>query len=429
MTVKCALEQSKLPSATRPRWRIPLAGFLLALSGGFSYAWGVLVTPLIDRFGWTMAETNLPFTTYLVFYALAMVPAGRLQDRLGPRRVSVVGAALFFVAYGLAAFVGFVPYPWWLLVTYGLIGGTACGLTYACIVPPNRKWFPDKPGFAVATALMGFGLAALVVAPLKSEFLLPALGIEGTFLFIGGVTLMISLFAARMLENPPDRWLPQSWEPTNAVNRHKLAKQEFTPRAMLGTSTFRMVWLAFSLVISGGLMSIVLIPTYGRSIGLAPTEAALAVSIYAIFNGFGRPVAGYLADRYGIIRVLMVTYFIQTVILLTFPMFAVTLTTLFLASALLGWGFAVTLGLFPVLTSTFFGVKHLGVNYGLVFTAYGVGALTPALGSWIVDVTGSYAPAFTAAGILAGVGLVFCIVMNARTIGKNSQADLEKTVP
>lgn len=399
------------PPAAWTRWRIPFAGFLLGLMGGFSYAWGVMVVPKMERFGWTKAEATLPFTVYMVVLALVMVPAGWMQDRWGPRNVAATGAVLFFVAYGLAALVGYFPQAWWLVFSYGLIGGTACGLTYACIVPPARKWFPDQPGLAVSTAVMGFGLAALALAPVKSEYLLPVHGIEGTFLIIGSLTLVVCLWAARMLENPPEGWRPCGWEPPVTTCGTTQAKREYTPEEIWGTAKFWMTWLTLGSVIAGGLMSIGLIPAFGLSVGLSSAEAAVAISIFAAFNGLGRPVAGFMADRYGIMRVMIATYCLQTAVLLIFPVFAVTLPTLYLASALLGWGFAVTLGLFPVLTAACFGIKHLGSNYGLVFTAFGLGAFAPFLGSWTFGLTGSYVPAFTAAGVLAGVGVILCAVM------------------
>ncbi len=88
--------------------------------------------------------------------------------------------------------------------------------------------------------------------------------------------------------------------------------------------------------------------------------------------------------------------------------------TLYIAAAFLGWGFAVTLALFPTLTSICFGTRHLGVNYGLVFTAFGVGALAPSIGSWMFDITGSYTPAFVSAGVLAGIASVLCVVLKKK---------------
>lgn len=175
------------------------------------------------------------------------------------------------------------------------------------------------------------------------------------------------------------------------------------------------MWLAMALVCAGGLICIGLIPSYGNLIlGLTPTKAALAISIFAGFNGFGRPVAGFLGDKFGIVWVMILTYIIQTITFLFFHIFAVSSPTLYIASALLGWGYAVTLALFPTLTSICFGVKHLGINYGIVITAFGIGGLAPAVGSRIFDVTGSYTPAFLSAGIMAGIGMVLCVVLKKK---------------
>jgi OFA family oxalate/formate antiporter-like MFS transporter len=407
------LKPSAFAGAPTPRWHIVLAGFLLALMGGMSYAWGVLVLPLMARFGWSKAEAALPFTVFLVVFALAMVPAGRLQDRLGPRVVATAGALLYFVAYAGAALIGQVHSVWWLVASYGVAGGAACALTYACIAPPARKWFPDKPALAVSTAVMGFGLAALVLAPFKSEYLIVVHGIEGTFLVIGAATLVVDLLAARLLANPPEGWSPPGASPTATAG----PALDLAPSQMARTARFWIIWLAFAAVISGGLVAIGLIPAYGRTIGLDSAQAALAISVFAAFNGFGRPLGGLLADRHGVLPVMLATYAVQAAVLLGFAQYAQTLPALYAAAALLGWSFAVTLGLFPVLTSSCFGVRHLGANYGLVFTAFGAGALVPLWASWLHDRSGSYGPAFFAAGVLAVLGLVSCIVLRGMLRG------------
>lgn len=397
------------------RWRIPFAGFLLALMGGISYAWGVFVNPMKERFGWTTAEATLPFTVFMMVFALIMIPAGRFQDRIGPRKVSAVGAMLFFVAYSLASLVGTFPYSHWLIFTYGIIGGTACALTYACVAPPARKWFPDKPGLAISFGVMGFGLAALVFAPLKADYLIPDHGIEKTFFIIAVITSVVCFFAAWLIQNPPDGWNPPGWEHGKGTSKTTRVRQESTPREVIKSSIFWLIWVIFALVITGGFIALGLIPAYGEQIvGLTPVEAAIAISIFAGFNGFGRPLAGYLSDRFGVMWVMIVTYLIQATTLLFFHAFAVTLWTLYIAAALLGWGYAVILALFPTLTSICFGTKHMGVNYGLVFTAFGIGALASAGGSWIHDITGTFTPAFVSAGIMAGVAAVLCILLKKR---------------
>jgi OFA family oxalate/formate antiporter-like MFS transporter len=407
-----SLRESEVPNAAaKTRWTVPLAGFLLGLMGGMSYTWGVYVRPLADRFGWTTAVSTLPFTVFMIVFAIVMVPAGKLQDRLGPRRIAGAGALLFFIAYGLAALVGRFPYAWWLITSYGVLGGIACGLTYACVAPPVRKWYPDRPAFAVSLSVMGFGLAALVFAPFKAAVLIPRFGIEGTLLMDALMTAAVSLVATGMLRNPPAGYTV----PISSSVRARQAAQEFAPREMMRTSVFWLLWTTFALVVAGGLMSIGLIPSYGKLIlQLTPANAALATSVFAGFNGFGRPLAGYLGDRLGSARVMIVTCVIQAATFLLFTTFAVNRTTLYVASALLGWGFAATLALFPAMTSASFGTRHLGMNYGLVFTAFGVGALAPTIGALVYDATGSYVSVFASAGVLAALAMVLFVVLNKR---------------
>lgn len=397
------------------RWSIPFAGFLLAFMAGLAYAWGAFVVPIVDRFGWTTAEAALPFTIFFVVFALVMVPAGRFQDVVGPRKTAAIGTLLFILAYGLAALVDRFPYPWWLMATYGVIGGVGAGTIYACVVPPVRKWFPDRPAFAISCAVMGVGLAGVIVAPLKAEHFIPVYGIEGTLLIIGAATLVVSLFAAWLIRNPPDGWEPSGWNRDKEAKQTKIISHESTPRDLIRSPVFWIMWLTFGMVIAGGMMCAAIIPAFGELIlRLTAVEAAGAIAVFAGFNGFGRPIAGLLGDRFGVMWVMIITYAIQAITLLSFHLFAVDLLTLYIAAALVGWGLAVTLAVFPALTASYFGTKHLGVNYGMVFTALAFGALMPTVSAAIYDATGSFAPAFISAGVMAGIGSILCVALKKK---------------
>lgn len=176
------------------------------------------------------------------------------------------------------------------------------------------------------------------------------------------------------------------------------------------TPLFYEIWGSFALVMVGGLMAIGLLKPYGQvALGLPAGQAAWAMSLFALANGLGRPLAGYLGDRFGPLWVMSVTFALQTLVFLTFPLVAVTVPTYYGASALLGWGYAVTLALFPAVTAWCFGPKNLGTNYGLVFTAFGMGAVGSVLGSWLFDRTGSYTPAFLLAGSAAGLSFLLTL--------------------
>src|SRR6056297_2243148 len=191
----------------RERWVVLFGGFLLSLMGGMSYAWGSFVLPLVQNWGWTIAQANMPFTVMIIVFSIAMIPAGWLQDKFGPRKVAAVGAVLFLVGYSLAALMRFYTNPLWLTLTYGIGVGIACGLTYSTIAPTARKWFSDRPGFAVSIAVMGFGLAAVVFAPLKKG-MISYWGVDGTLFVIGIFVSIVAFVGARLVKNPPKDWNP-----------------------------------------------------------------------------------------------------------------------------------------------------------------------------------------------------------------------------
>lgn len=397
------------------RWSIPLAGFLFTLMVGTAYAYSAFIKPMGDRFGWTKTEANIPFLVFIFMSAVMMIPAGKLQDKIGPRKTGLIGAALFLVAYILASFVGTFPYTWWLVITYGLLGGTAGGLAYACAIPPSRKWLPDFPGFAIALSVTGMGLSAVVWAPLKAKILIPEYGIENTFIIIAVITSSVAVFASWLTRNPPEGWVPENWNPSGNGKKKMVPVHEATPGEMLKSKPFWFIWPIFTLILFGGFVCLTLILPYGiQVVGLQPVEAAFALSIFALFNGLGRPLAGFLGDKFGVLKVLAVTYLVQTTTFFLFPVVAVNQTALYFSSALLGWGFAASMALFPNLTSVLFGTKHLGVNYGIVYTAFGTGAIASIAGSWLYDSTGSYTPAFIAGGIMAGLGLVLTVILKTK---------------
>ncbi|MEW5954655.1 MAG: MFS transporter, partial [Bacillota bacterium] len=131
MSTNIVREQALEPGYVLSRWTIPFAGFLLSLMGGISYAWGVFIVPLETAFGWSRTEAALPVSIYLlVFCTVGMIYGGTLQDKYGPRKVAAAGAVFFFLGYLMASQINSFPYLWWLLLSYGVLGGLGCGLAY-----------------------------------------------------------------------------------------------------------------------------------------------------------------------------------------------------------------------------------------------------------------------------------------------------------
>lgn len=161
-------------------------------------------------------------------------------------------------------------------------------------------------------------------------------------------------------------------------------------------------------------MCIGLIPSYGELVlEIAPQEAAIAISIFTAVNSFGRPLAGFLADKLGAIWVMIATYIVQAAIFFSFHALH-TPQALYSVMILLGWGFAVTVSMLPTVVSICFGTRNMGINSGLVFSAFAVSALGPMAGARIFDITGSFTPAFISAGVMTGISLSLCILLKKK---------------
>lgn len=385
--------------------------------GGISYAWGVFIIPLMEEYGWTKTEATLPFTVFMVVFALAMIPGGRLQDRFGPQKISRVGAFLFLISYGSTALVLASHALLGVILCYGVIGGLACGLSYACVAPPARKWFPDKPALAVSFAVMGFGLAAFGVAPIKANILIPTLGLNGTFFFLAAMTSLVSFSATFLLSNPPEGFTLTTPKSKTSTNPHgvRVPPLEISPLSMVQSTRFWLIWASFLCAVAGGFITLGLLPSYTqRVLGLDPSAGALAISIFAGVNGFGRPLAGFWADRFGTTKVMAPSFCIGAIGFFLFPYLSTSLESLLIFSAWFGWGYAVILGLYPILTAQAFGTKQLGFNYGLVFTAFGFGAIAPMIGALLYDATGSFTAIFLIAGVLSMIASCVVFVMRMK---------------
>jgi len=293
------------------RWTVVLGGFLLAMMGGLSYSWGVFVEPLGDQFGWSKSASMLPLSIFMVVFSIVMIPAGRLQERYGTRKMITIGAFLFLIAYSLSAMLHVVNHKAWLVGSYGVIGGCACGLTYSCVAPSIRRWFPDYPGLAVSLGVMGFGLASFVFAPLKAHIIIPYMGLDGTFVVIAVITFIVTLIASRLVVFPTDQWHMHIFGAMHLPDKTGMIRSNLRPREMLRKPLFWMIWSSFLLSVYGSLLIIGILPSYGAEVAhLSGGKAAIPISLFALSNGLSRPVAGFISDKIGIPKVLIFIFFL-----------------------------------------------------------------------------------------------------------------------
>src|SRR5512147_3216418 len=165
-------------------WLVTIAGVAMNLALGILYAWSMFskqLTEAVEKggFGWSKTQATLPYTVAIACFALMMVPAGRLQDRFGPRVVATAGGVLTGVGLMVASFAT-PTLAWPAAVGFGLLAGTGFGLGYAAATPAAVKWFPpEKKGLVTGLVVAGFGLAPVYIAPL-SKYLLATRGVSAS---------------------------------------------------------------------------------------------------------------------------------------------------------------------------------------------------------------------------------------------------------
>lgn len=392
----------------RDGWKVLLAGLCINLTIGVVYSWSVIKKALISEWGWTNSDASLPYTVAIVVWALCNYFAGTLQDRIGPRKVVTMGAVFTGLGLVVSSFVQSVPL---LIISYGVLTGAGIGFAYASVTPPALKWFhPSKKGMVAGIVVSGMGLASLYIAPLTTT-LLHNYGISRTFLVLGIFILVVSTMVAQLINNPPEGYTPPVPANIPKAVSSKPAARNFVWREMIKTRQFYYLWVMFALASSAGLMIIGNIATIAKSQAQMENGFYL-VGLLAIFNAGGRLAAGFLSDKIGRVRTMMIVFTLQAVNMFMFAGYSTPLA-ISTGTALAGIGYGALLSLFPSVISDFYGVRNFGGNYGVLYTAWGVsGTIGPIIAGIVVDKTGTYNLAYMISAGLLAVALVLAFLTN-----------------
>lgn len=396
-------------AATRG-WIVTLAGLGINLALGVLYSWSVIAKTLTAEWGWSSGAASLPYAVAVGVFSLTMVFAGRAQDRFGPRIVATLGGALTGLGLIVAGFAGPDQAPL-VVFGFGVLAGAGIGLGYAAATPAAVKWFPpERKGLITGLVVSGFGLASVYIAPITA-MLLGGAGVNTTFFVLGGSFLVVTIGLAQLLTDPPAGYVPGGPVKIAAVAGAAAVPEttetrDYDWRDMVRTRQFVMLWLMYAcsafagLMIIGHMAKIAVLQLSGVELGF------VLVAVLAIGNAAGRIVAGIVSDRIGGLKTMFGVFAFQAVLMVLLPQ-AETAATLALAAAFVGFCYGANLSLFPSTTAGFFGTRHLGVNYGLVFTAWGVGGVFGSMSAGtIVDTTGSYATAYAVAAVLCVLAAV-----------------------
>ncbi len=386
------------------RWILIPLGIVVLLCLGTVYAWSVFSKPLELELGIGSGDTLWPYTFALVFYAALMPITGFLIPSWGSRKVLAIGGSVVGLGYILASFA---PSIGLITLCYGGIAGTGVGIAYGVPMVVVARWFPERQGLAVGLTIIGFGLSPLITAPLANQ-LIESIGVRSTLQILGILFAAMILAISTQLKLPPLGWIPTASQTKISLDKNSPEIPSPYPATLFKSQSFYGLWICYAIGSLIGLSAIGISSPVGEElINLDPTLAARSVALFAIFNGISRPLFGWLADRFQPARVAMGSY---ALILLASGLMILSQEgsrlSYWVAFSLLWFCLGGWLAMAPTLTLRLFNPERYAQNYGIVFTAYGVGALTGTMiTGWIRDALGSYSYTFYGMATLAVCGI------------------------
>jgi OFA family oxalate/formate antiporter-like MFS transporter len=426
-------------AAGSERWLVLAAGFGVMTTAGAAFSWSLYTRPLMAFFGWSSLQVALAFSFVTFFVGVGAICGGFLHDRFGPRRVALLGAILWGAGSILAGSgIGRLGL-WWLYLSYGAIGGIGCGIMYVVPGATVTKWFPEERGLANGIILCGFGSGSLIFNLVAGSF--PAFArvadaagrviqsrnqaiaaggvfhlpkhvlhadvavIAGLFFWSGIIFLCVGSLCALVLHPPPAGYsVPKA--------AAKLASErDFTPREMLRTRAFYMIWtMIFVNAVCGLALFSNAVPIYGELTGLSAAAAAVAFGWLSAANGVGRFLWAWLSDGIGRRPSLAICFAVEGVALFWIAHAHGPLEV--------GVAFVVVLlcfggifGITPAVMADFFGTRFLGEDYSLIITASSVAGLVgPLLVAVLEDVSGSLTAWLTPIAVVLIVTTVLPLV-------------------
>lgn len=390
-------------TVTAARWlRLALA-MLVLLFAGVIYTWSIIKKPLATTFGWSDTELAFNFTLTMCFFIVGILCAGLVETKISSRiRLLIAAVLVSFGFIGTSLLTGKLVQ---LYVCYGICSGAGIGFAYNTILTIITRWFPDRKGIATGCMMMSFGFSALILGK-AAEFTMsnPAIGWQGTYMWLG-ITLGIILFLSSLLLKLP----PTGTKfPEVAADSSNASVPDITTAQMVRRASF---WKISIFVFTLGAIGNTIVSfarDYAISVGTSESFAVTLVGLLSVCNGLARLVAGAIFDRYGIM-VTRIVASILSVVAVACGIIAACSGIMWLGAlsiCLCGGAYGFCPSLLAEFASAMYGEKNFSLNFGVLNIAIIPSSLFPTLCSALLTSSGSYAAPFIALMAVAVIGLI-----------------------
>ncbi|GJE16120.1 oxalate/formate MFS antiporter [Methylobacterium marchantiae] len=363
------MERQDPPAA---KWRQLAFGVLcMAMIANLQYGWTLFVDPIDAKFHWGRAAIQFAFTIFVATETWLVPVEAWFVDRYGPRIVVCFGGVMIALAWLINSQASSL----WMLYGAAAVGGIGAGSVYGTCVGNALKWFPHRRGLAAGATAAGFGAgAAVTVVPIAK--MIASSGYQDAFLYFGlgqGAIVVLLSFLLRK----PSVAVPMQRKSL----RLPQTKVDRTPREVVRTPVFWVMYVIFVMVASGGLMAAAQIAPIAHDFKVADVPVSLfglqmaaltfAISLDRIFDGFGRPFFGFVSDTIGRENTMFIAFSTAAAAIVLLLSYGTDPLVFVFSTAIYFGVFGEIYSLFPATCGDTFGSTFATTNAGLLYTAKG----------------------------------------------------------
>ena len=387
---------------------------LLMLSFGYRAGFGLFMQPMSEANAWGRDVLSFALAVQNLCWGVVAVFAGGMADRYGNTVVLLSGVACYALGMlGMAHSTSEVE----IISTAGLlVGAGVAGTSFGLVLPAFARAVPeDRRAWAMGLGTAAGSFGQFLVVPLMQE-LIQFVGWLQALQLLGFSAFFMALLVIPLA--------PYGGSSQAASDEVPISLQQVLSRALRVRSY---VMLTVGFFVCGFHVAFITVhmPGYVVDLGFDARVGAWSIGLIGLCNVVGAYVAGTQSDRMSMRKILTGIYVGRAIVIALFLLTPVSLTSILVFSAAMGFLWLATVPPTSGLVAVFFGTRYMTFLYGVVFLSHQLGSFSGIwLGGWLYDNFGSY-DAIWIAGIVLGVAAALL----HWPIDERSQVDNLQTVP
>ena len=354
------------------------------------FTFGVFLKPITEEMGWNRGTMSIGIGLGLTIAGLATPLLGRLIDRWGVQRITLISVTLFSLSFSMIALTGTSVAAFIALYAFcGLLSSGHAPLPYAKAI---TFWFDERRGLALGIAMAGVGVGTAVM-PQVANVLVQTFGWRGAYAALGAVTWIVAfpavlLFVKEPLDVRSDRQVAQvAGDEVGTAFRSGAFW-------MLATSVLLVVT-----AVNGTIAHLVALLTDRGMASASATSMLVGVGISTIF---GRLISGYLLDRVFAPRLAAIIFLVPIAGIVVLWFGGASPALALISAICFGFGLGAEVDVIGFLVGRYFGLRRYGEIYGYIFALFTIGSgVGPFLMGLSFDATRSYERAL----------IIFCVML------------------